>query len=341
MGIEKSKGTRTKVVIYQAPGGALELRGDVTKETIWATLDQIAAVFGRDKSVISRHLKNIYNEGELELKATVAKNATVQIEGNRQINRTIEYYNLDAIISVGYRVNSKTATRFRQWATKILRQHITKGFTINPKVIKNNYAEFQRAIQSIKYLLPAGVKMDQASVLELVSAFADTWLSLDAYDKDAFVLRSATKKSVALSAEQLAGVLVDFKAALVKKGEATELFGNERSVGVLQGIVGNVLQSFGGTELYPSIQEKAAHLLYFMVKNHPYVDGNKRSGAFAFVWFLRRAGALDTSRLTPEALTALTLLIAESNPKDKVKMTSLVAMLLGKPLPQKSGKVGR
>ena len=134
---------------------------------------------------------------------------------------------------------------------------------------------------------------------------------------------------------------MDFKAALVKKGEATELFGNERSVGVLQGIVGNVLQSFGGTELYPSIQEKAAHLLYFMVKNHPYVDGNKRSGAFAFVWFLRRAGALDTSRLTPEALTALTLLIAESNPKYKVKMTSLVAMLLGKPLPQKSGKVGR
>lgn len=150
----KKKIVKNEFIIYQAKNGAIELRGDAEKETLWATLDQIAYLFGRDKSVISRHLKNIYAEDELNIKATVAKNATVHMEGTRQIKRVIEYYNLDAILSIGYRVNSKTATKFRQWANKILRQHITQGYTINPKVIKNNYAEFQKAIENIKYLLP-------------------------------------------------------------------------------------------------------------------------------------------------------------------------------------------
>lgn len=237
---------KNKLIVYQAKSGAIELRSDFEKETIWATLDQIAEVFSRDKSVISRHLKNIYKEGELDAKTTVAKNATVQREGARQVERIIEYYNLDAIISVGYRVNSKTATRFRQWATKTLRQHITKGYTINPRVIKTNYAEFQKAVDNIKHLLPSGGAIDSASVLELISAFADTWVSLDAYDKDKLVAKGATKKSVALTAEQLGKALSDFKALLMKKGQATELFGQERNVGNLAGIVGNVMQSFGG-----------------------------------------------------------------------------------------------
>lgn len=314
-------------VVFQAKNGAIELRGDFDKETIWATLDQIALVFGRDKSVISRHLQGIFKDGELSRKSVVAKNATTAADGKTY---QVEYYNLDAIISVGYRVNSKTATRFRQWATKTLRQHIVKGYTINPKVVKHNYAEFQKAIENIRALVTNDSLVDHSSVIELISAFATTWLSLDAYDKDELVSKGVTKKSVAITAEQLAAALLEFKVALIKKGEATELFGNERASGNLEGIVGNVMQSFDGKAVYATVEEKAAHLLYFIVKNHPFSDGNKRSGAYAFVWFLQRAGVLDRSTMTPSALTALTLLIAESDPKHKSRMTSLVVQLLKK-----------
>ncbi len=318
---------KTGLVVYQTKTGAIELRGDAEKQTLWATLDQIADVFGRDKSVISRHFSSIFKEKELDRNSVVAKNATTAADGKTY---QVAFYNLDAIISVGYRVNSVTATKFRQWATKTLRQHITKGYTINPKVIKNNYAEFQRAIAGIRHLLPEGSPIDHASVLELISAFADTWLSLDAYDKENLVTKGATKKSVTLTAEQLSAALSDFKTELVKKGEATELFGIERNAGNVQGIVGNVMQSFGGKAMYATIEEKAAHLLYFIIKNHPFTDGNKRSGAYAFIWFLHRAGTLDRSRITPPALTALTLFIAESDPKNKEQMTKLVLQLLKK-----------
>lgn len=324
------KSVKSSVMVYQAKNGAIELRGDLGKETLWATLDQIAEVFGRDKSVISRHIKNIYQEHELDQRATVAKNATVQIEGNRTVERVIEYYNLDAIISIGYRVNSVTATKFRQWATTTLREHITKGFTINPKVVKSHYAEFQKAIENIKHLLPAGTAMDHGSVLEIISAFAETWLSLDAYDKDTLITKGSTKKSVAITAEELLVAIIDLKKVLIRKKEATVIFAQERSAGSIEGIVGNVMQSFGGKELYGTVEEKAAHLLYFMVKNHPFIDGNKRSGAYAFVWFLHRAGILDRSTMTPSALTAITLLIAESDPVHKDRMTKLVVQMLRK-----------
>ncbi len=319
-----------EIVIFQAKNGAIELKGDFKKETIWASLQQIADVFGVDKSGISRHIKNVFNSEELNEKATVAKIATVQKEGSRSVIREIEYFNLDVILSVGYRVNSKQATIFRIWATKVLRQHITKGFSINPKVVKHNYAEFQQALENIKKLLPKGQVIDNENVLELSSAFADTWLSLDAYDKGKLVEKGSTKRKVAITNEKLGEALVDFKLALVKKGEATELFGTERGVGNLAGIVGNVSQTFGGKALYPTIEEKAAHLLYFVVKNHPFVDGNKRSGAYAFVWFLHRAGILDRTKITPPTLTAITLFIAESDPKKKEQMIRLVLQLLKK-----------
>ena len=318
---------KNKLIIYQAKSGAIELRGDFGKETIWATLDQIAGVFGRDKSVISRHLRNIFQEGELSRNSVVAKNATTAADGKTY---QVEYYNLDSIISVGYRVNSKTATQFRQWATKTLRQHITKGYTINPKVIKNNYSEFQKAIESIKHLLPVGTPIDHAGVVELISAFADTWLSLDAYDRDLLPKGKLTKKKVTLTAEKISSSLAQLKTELVNKAEATDIFGNERNTGSVAGIVGNVMQSFGGKDVYESAEEKAAHLLYFMVKNHPFTDGNKRSGAFAFVWFLKQANILDVSKLTPSALTALTILVASSDPKDKNKVVALILNLIAK-----------
>ncbi|MBI2098038.1 MAG: virulence protein RhuM/Fic/DOC family protein [Candidatus Wildermuthbacteria bacterium] len=316
------------IVIYQAPSGAIELRGDFEHESVWATLDQIATVFGRDKSVISRHLSNIYKEKELSREATVAKNATVQMEGDRQVVRDIEYYNLDAILSVGYRVNSKTATLFRQWATKTLREHITKGYTINRKQIAKNYGAFMKSVSDIQALLPEHITLDPKTVLELIKEFASTWVSLDAYDKDALTAIGTTKKSIALSGEELTGAIANLRNELTRKGDATEMFAQERAKGSIEGIVGNVMQSFGGKPVYESVEERAAHLLYFMVKNHPFTDGNKRSGAFAFIWFLRKAKAKKFRNISPPTLTALTLLIAESDPKKKEQMVALVTQLL-------------
>ncbi len=320
-----------QVIIYQAKNGAIEFRRDRDHETIWATQAQMASVFNVNSQAVTKHLKNIYKEGELAKKATCSKMEQVQNESGRSIKRTLEFYNLDAIISVGYRINSKTGTKFRQWATKTLHEHIAKGFTINPKVVENHYTEFQKAIGLIKDLLPSEKSIDHASVLELVSVFADTWLSLDAYDKEKLIIKGVTKKSVTLTGALLVQALEELKSSLIKKDQATELFGTERARGAIEGIVGDVMQSFGGKELYPTVEEKAAHLLYFVVKNHPFVDGNKRSGAYSFVWFLRLAGILDTTRITPPALTAITLLVAESHPKEKEKMIGLVlTMLVGK-----------
>lgn len=324
------KNSQQQVVVYQAKNGAIELRGDMGAETVWATQAQIADVFGVDRTVITKHVRNIYKEGELDVRATCAKFAQVQKEGHRTITRDITYYNLDAIISVGYRVNSKTATQFRQWATKTLREHITKGYTLNRKRIAQNYEAFMRAVGDMQVLLPEAVALDPKDVLELVKEFADTWVSLQAYDSDSLALGKPTKKRVRLTAQALAIALATFKEDLVSTGGATDIFAQEREKGSVAGIVGNVMQSFGGMDVYPSVEAKAAHLLYFIVKNHPFTDGNKRSGAFAFVWFLRKARVLDAKRMTPAALTALTLLIAESDPKDKEKMTALTMTLLGR-----------
>ncbi|MFH1178456.1 MAG: virulence protein RhuM/Fic/DOC family protein [bacterium] len=321
---------KKNVVIYQAKSGAIEFRGDFSKETIWATLDQIAEVFDRDKSVISRHLKNIYTVGELDEKATVAKNATVQMEGARSVERVIEYYNLDAILSVGYRVNSKTATLFRQWATKTLRGYIVNGYAINKHRIAKNYTQFMGVMEDIKKLLPAGSATESKDVVELISLFADTWLSLNAYDKELLPKGKLTKKVVKLTADKIIDNLTQLKQSLLDGDQATDIFGKERSEGSVAGIVGNVMQSFGEKELYPTAEEKAAHFLYFMVKNHPFIDGNKRGGAFSFIWFLRQANILDASKLTPSALTALTIMVAESRPEHKEKVIKLILNLITK-----------
>lgn len=316
------------MVVYQAANGAIELRGDASKETLLASQAQMAEMFGVQQPAIAKHLKNIYEEGELRKRATHSILEYVQIEGGRSIKRKIEYYNLDAIISVGYRISSKTGTRFRQWATKTLRSYVTDGFAINRKRLVKNYDAFMTAVEGVRVLAPAGSPVDTNSVLVIVRAFADTWFSLDAYDKGEFDGTKPTKKSITLAGNDLLSGIAELKCELVRKGEATDLFASERSLGSVAGIVGNVLQSFGGKDVYPSIEEKAANLLYFMVKNHPFADGNKRSGAFAFAWFLQKAGLLDVKRLTPDTLTALTLLVAESDPRQKEKLIGLVTLLI-------------
>ena len=225
-------------------------------------------------------------------------------------------------------MNSKTATLFRQWATKTLREHLTKGYTLNRKRIAQNYDAFMKSVGDIQALLPEHIMLDPKNVLELIKEFASTWVSLDDYDKGALTLIGSTKKSVKLTGSELSDAIASLRSELIKKGETTEIFAQERKRGSIEGIVGNVMQSFGGKAVYATIEVKAAHLLYFMVKNHPFTDGNKRSGAFAFVWFLRKMKVKTARNINPGALTALTLFIAESDPKKKDQMVALVTQML-------------
>lgn len=321
----KKRKVSNGMVIYQAKNGAIELRGDVSRETLWATQAQIAEVFGVNVRTISEHLVNIFKNKELDRNSVIRNFRNTATDGKTY---NTQFYNLDAIISVGYRVNSKTATQFRQWATKTLREHITKGYTINRKQIAKNYQAFMKSVADIQMLLPEHAVLDPKAILELVKEFSSTWMSLDAYDKGSLTAIGSTKKSIKLTGIELADAIASLRTELMKKGEATDIFAQERSAGSVEGIVGNVMQSFGGKPVYSSIEEKAAHLLYFMVKNHPFTDGNKRSGAFSFIWFLRKAKVKASRNINPSALTALTLLIAESDPKRKELMVALVTRIL-------------
>lgn len=323
----KTSKKNKEIAIYKDSKGNVDFRIDNDKETLWATQADIAVLFDVQRPAITKHLKNIFETKEL-----VEKSVCSILEHTADDNKTykVQYYNLDAIISVGYRVNSKQATKFRQWATKTLKSHVLDGYTINPNRIHKNYEAFLSAVENVKKLLPESDSVTSKDTLELVKLFANTWFSLDAYDKSEFSKKSLTKKQVKLSGEELMNAISELKIELINKKEATDLFANERSVNNVEGIIGNVFQSFGGKSVYESVEEKAAHLLYFMVKNHPFSDGNKRSGAFAFVWFLKKAKLLNINRITPEALTALTLLVAESDPKDKDQIVGLVMMLLGR-----------
>jgi prophage antirepressor-like protein len=313
---------KKEVVLYQAPSGAIELRGDFERENIWATQADIAKVFGIERSVVTKHIGNVLKSEEITEKSNVQK---MHIANS---DKPVTLYSLDIILAVGYRANSARAIEFRKWATKTLREHIKRGYTINRKQIGRNYDAFMKAVADVQSLLPEHVTLDPKQVLELIKEFAGTWVSLDAYDKDALKPIGVTKKAITLTGEELTGAIHELRKELMRKDEATELFAQERTKGSVGGIVGNVMQSFGGKALYPSAEEKAAHLLYFMVKNHPFTDGNKRSGAFAFVWFLRRARVKRAGNINPSALTALTLLIAESKPERKDQMIALVTQLL-------------
>lgn len=316
---------QTELVIFTHGRQRVKLRGDFDRETLWASQADIAQVFGVERSVVTKHVRNIFKDKELEEDAVCANFAHTADDGKTY---QVKYYNLDIILAVGYRANSATAIHFRQWATKTLREHITKGFTINRARIGENYEAFMTAVEDLKKLAPAQSNVDTESVLELVRLFADTWFSLDAYDKESLAPTKTTKRSVELTADTLMSGVEVLKQELIRKGEATAHFATERKQGTVEGIVGNVMQSFGGAAMYPTVEEKAAHLLYFIIKNHPFVDGNKRTGAYAFVWYLRKAKRLKTDSMSPAALTALTLLVAESDPRDKERVVALVMHLL-------------
>ncbi|MDH4330550.1 MAG: virulence protein RhuM/Fic/DOC family protein [Candidatus Moranbacteria bacterium] len=313
---------RDKVIIYQAKNGSIELKDDFKHETIWVSQADMVDLFGVHQSVVSRHVGNIFKDKEVDQKSNMQK---MHIANS---DKPVSLYSLDVILSVGYRTNSRVAIEFRKWATKVLKQHLTQGYTINKKQVGKNYDAFMKAVEDIQVLLPEHITLDPKAVLDLIKEFAVTWVSLDAYDKESLKVIGKTKKSIKLTSDELTRTIFSLKKELIKKKEATDLFAQERSDGSIEGIIGNVMQSFGGKSLYKTSEEKAANLLYFMVKDHPFVDGNKRSGAFAFVWFLRKAKIKGARNINPATLTALTLLIAQSDPRKKNLMTALITQLL-------------
>lgn len=331
--VEASQG---EIVVYEAPGGEVRVDVRLERETVWLSLGQMAELFGRDKSVISRHLRNVFQSGELEREATVAKNATVQREGNREVVREIEYFNLDAILSVGYRVNSKRGTQFRIWATRTLSDHLLRGYTLNERrLAERGLGEMEQAVGLLARTLTgyALVTDEGRAVLEVVQRYTRSWRLLLEYDEKRLAERPAhpVAPAASLGLEDARVATARLRDDLASRGEAGTLFGQERGE-ALAGILGAVEQTFAGEPLYPSAQARAAHLLYFVIKDHPFGDGNKRIGTLLFLEYLRRNGLLlranGEPRLADNTMVALALLIAETDPAQKDLMIRLVLNLL-------------
>lgn len=325
----------SEVAIYVSPDGEVRLDVAVENETVWLSLTQMAELFGRDKSVISRHLRNVFKEQELEREAVVAKNATTAADGKTYL---VEYFSLDAILSVGYRVNSKRGTQFRIWATSKLKDYLLKGYALNQRRLEQKGVEIEQAVKLLGRTLQANklVTDEGHALLDLVSGYARTWRLLLDYDEDKLPEqpKKPTKRLVRLTAVQAREHVAKLKKSLKAKSEASELFGAEREDG-LASILGNLEQTFGGEPLYPSVEARAAHLLYFVIKDHPFSDGNKRIGSFLFLVYLDKAGLLmhedGSQRFDDNALVALALLIAESDPSQKDLMVRLTMSLLEDP----------
>ena len=327
-GPAKSKGD---IIIYKsAKGPAIEIK--LQKETIWLTQLQIATLFNVQVPAVNKHLKNIFKEKELVEKSVISKMEITAADGKKY--KTISY-NLDAIISVGYRVNSKKATQFRVWTTNTLKNYLVKGYAVNEKRLleaQDKFRELQSAVDFLRqksgYELLAG---QEKEILHLLSDYSKTLTLLEQYDKDKVVASKNGKAKFTLEHASVKNVITEIKKELLNKGEASEFFGTE-SADKVMGILGNIRQTFGGKELYPSIEEKAANLLYFIIKDHPFIDGNKRIGSFLFVYFLDKNNYLykesGEKKINDNALTALSLLIAVSDMKEKDKLVKIVTNLL-------------
>ena len=315
------------IEIFQSENGAIEFKGDLTNETIWASLDQIAKLFNRDKSGISRHIKNIFSSDELDKDSVVAIFATTARDGKTY---QVEYYNLDMILSIGYRVDSKEATVFRKWATSILKKYLLDGYAINEKKLSTTKTLLSNLKQTIEMLSTKNIGYEK-ELLNLLQNYTKTLSLLENYDKDSIDDFEGCKSEYILTYEETKKVLKELKLNLMDKNEATELFANEKD-NELKGIIDNLYQTFGGVELYPSIEDKASNLLYFIIKDHPFNDGNKRSASFMFIYFLDRCNYLykenGEKKINDNALTTLTLLVASSNPKEKELIIKLIKHLI-------------
>lgn len=330
--IDTPQDARSQAIVYQDEDGALQIEARMFGETIWLSMANIANLFGVNVPAISKHVRNIYEAGELVPEATVSKMETVRQEGKRRVARVLEYYNLDMIISVGYRVNSAQATKFRIWATRTLKDHLTRGYTLNRQRLEQNARELEAALMLVrKAAAGEALTMDQGrGLVDVIARYAQTFLLLQRYDEGLLTDPKGTKGGVLPSLVEAQTAIADLKRILTRRGEASELFGRVREDG-LASILGNLDQSVFGEPAYPSVEAKAAHLLYFTVKNHPFSDGNKRIGSLLFVDFLNRNRRLfrDGEPIINDiGLAALALLVAESDPKDKDVLIRLIMNML-------------
>jgi prophage maintenance system killer protein len=315
------------VSLYQSPDGSNSLEVQLDKETVWLSQKQMAELFQRERSVITKHLRNVFIENELDEKSNV-QNMHFAFS-----DKPVALYNLDVIISVGYRVKSQQGTRFRQWATSVLRDHIVKGYTLNEQRFREQAEKLTEMQQSVALLARTLTNQELVSetgkdVLRVITDYAYALNLLDRYDHGTLTIEEITRQALhSVEYDEAIGIVASMK------GEFDGLFGIEKDQG-FKSALGAIYQTFGGEELYPSVEEKAANLLYFVVKNHAFSDGNKRIAAALFIYFLGRNGILyrpdGSKRLADNALVALTLLIAESRPDEKETIVKVIVNLINR-----------
>lgn len=321
----------SELVIYQDKQQGIEIR--LQGETLWLTQRQMAELFDTSIDNIGLHLRNIYKSEELEKNGTAEDFSVVQTEGSRKISRQIKHYNLDAVISVGYRVSSVKATQFRIWATRVLREHLAQGWTLNRQRLTVNIHELTTALRLVRKTAANPELTQNASrgLVDVITRYTQTFLLLQQYDEGLLTDPKGEKGGKLPGIDESRKIIATLKKNLIRRKEATKLFAQERDDG-LTAILGNLNQTVFGEPAYPIMEAKAAHLLYFVIKNHPFVDGNKRIAAFLFVNFLHRnQRLLDTLSqpvINDMGLAALTLLIAESDPKEKETMIRLIMNML-------------
>ena len=316
---------KKQIIIYKSPTGNIKVNVSPGKDTLWLSLNQIAQLFETDKSGISRHIKNIFQSKELIKKSTVAKFATVQTEGKRKIKRNIEYYNLNMVLSIGYKINSNKATQFRIWATQTLKKYLLQGYVFNQKRL----SQLQKTIKliSLKSHTPS-LKAHQTEIIELINNYTSSLDLLKQYDSQNIKIPKLSKKiKYRLSYSTATELIQQIKHKL----QTPPIFGQEYPH-KLNSIIKNLNQTFDKQELYSSIEEKASHLLYFVIKDHPFVDGNKRIASTLFIYFLSKNNYLHKTtgeiKINDRALVALALLIATSKPKEKDIMINLTINLI-------------
>ncbi|MFA6459531.1 MAG: virulence protein RhuM/Fic/DOC family protein [Candidatus Paceibacterota bacterium] len=332
---KKALKNQGSLVIYTSGKGGVELRADANKDTIWATQEQISTLFGVDRTVVTKHIRNILADKELDKNSVCAKFAHTAPD-NKQYS--VNFYNLDLILAIGYRTNSTKAIKFRQWATKTLREYLINGFVANSERIKQLPEKIIKDLdQKIRFIQRTIQKRELKQnevdgLLSVIDNYANAWLLLKEFDERELILkRSKSREKRKFDYEFVSPAIDQLKSSLMAKGEASDLFANERD-GSFQGVIKTIYQTFDSKELYPSLEEKAAHLLYFVIKDHPFSDGNKRVGSFLFVSFLHQNGILyrnnGEKKINDNTLVALALLIAESDPKEKETMVALTTNLI-------------
>jgi hypothetical protein len=321
----------SELLIYQAEGQPVEVR--LAGESVWLRQEQLASLFGRDRTVIGRHLRNVFAEGELVQESVCANFAHTAADRKTY---QVEHYNLDVIISVGYRVKSQQGVRFRQWATAVLRQHLTQGYTLNRQRLESNARELEAALVLVRKLAQNPELPQDAGrgLLDVVTRYARTFLLLQRYDEGLLTEPPQQSGGQLPTPAEARAALARLKGELIAQSQATDLFARERGDG-LGALLGNLDQTVFGEPAYPTLEAKAAHLLYFVIKNHPFADGNKRSGAFLFVDFLARNRRLldDAGQpvINDNGLAALALLVAESAPEQKDTLIRLIMNMLALP----------